>query len=58
VTKYAPPCQPTTRTNKAEIELTAEELERVVGGKGKTSQPQIDYLKYEMSDIIISSYGH
>ena len=58
MTKYAPPYQLTTRTNKAEIELTAEELDRVVGGKGKTPQPQPDYLKYEMSDIIISSYGH
>jgi hypothetical protein len=58
VTKYEPPCQLTTRTNKAEIELSAEELDRVVGGKGKTPQPQPDYLKYEMSDIIISSYGH
>ena len=56
MTKYAPPYQLTTRTNKAEIELTAEELDRVVGGKGKTPHPQTDFIKIVMSDIIISNF--
>ena len=46
------------KNNKAEIVLTAEDLDRVVGG-GKThstQKPPTEFLTITMSDIIVSRF--
>ena len=57
MTKSAPREQATTNGNNVEIELTAEELDRVVGGgKSRSHSSPTGYLKVTMSDIIITSF--
>ena len=56
MTKSASREQPTAKGNNLKIELTAEELDRVVGG-GKShshSTSPITYLKVTMREIIIT----
>ena len=59
MTKSAPHDQPATKTNKAEFELTTEDLDRVVGG-GKTHSHstggQMEFLTITMKDITVSSF--
>ena len=59
MTKSAPHDQPATKTNEAEFELTAEDLERVVGG-GKTHSHstggQMEFLTITMKHITVSSF--
>jgi hypothetical protein len=59
MTKSAPHDQPATNTNEAEFELTAEDLDRVVGG-GKTHSHstggQMEFLTITMKHITVSSF--
>jgi bacteriocin-like protein len=46
----------TTTTDDANIELTEQELSRITGGRGKTSEKPREFIKITMSDIIVSHY--
>ena len=46
--------QLTMATDDAKIELTEQELSRISGGRGKTSEKPLEYLKITMNDIIVT----
>jgi bacteriocin-like protein len=48
--------QPTLTTDDAKIELTEQELSRITGGRGKSSE-NLPYFRITMKEAIISSYS-
>jgi bacteriocin-like protein len=46
--------QLTMATDDTKIELTEQELSRISGGRGKTSEKPLEYLKITMKDIIVT----
>jgi hypothetical protein len=44
-----------TTNNDAKIELTEQELSRITGGRGKTSEKPLEFLKITMKLVTVSS---
>jgi len=46
----------TMTTDDAKIELTEQDLSRITGGRGKSSEKPLEFLTITMEDIIISMF--
>ena len=48
--------QLTTTTNDARTELTEQELSLITGGRGKTSERPLEYLKITLEKAVVTSF--